>query len=286
MTKDDKILYFSVPVAIFTPRRRCKSYMRMHIFVFAQSLGKPMTRPPPLAPDQCLFLDIDGTLVEFTDTPSQTIVDDEIKVLLTNLVQRLAGAVALVSGRQINTMDQLFAPLRLAAAGLHGVERRDAAGTLFGAKFEDPRLSRARKSLALLAATYPGTIIEDKGRNIAVHFRLAPQFGELVQRSVQAIAAPLAEDYQLQDGVMMVEIKPRGFNKGSAVASFMREVPFAGRRPVFVGDDLTDRDGFAEVETLGGMSVGVGDRVRGQYQLQDVYDVRQWLRDFVSRPQA
>jgi trehalose 6-phosphate phosphatase len=133
--------------------------------------------------------------------------------------------------------------------------------------------------LALLADTYPGTIIEDKGRNIAVNFRLAPQFGELVLRAVEAIAAPLAEDYQLQDGVLMVEIKPRGFNKGSAVSSFMREPPFAGRRPVFVGDDLTDRDGFAAVEALGGMSVGVGGRVTGQFQLDDVAGVRRWLQE-------
>lgn len=243
-----------------------------------------MTPPPPLASDQCLFLDIDGTLVEFTDTPSQTFADDEIKVLLDHLMHRLAGAVALVSGRQINTMDQLFAPLQLPAAGLHGVERRDSSGTLHGAKFEDQRLSRARKALALLADSYPGTIIEDKGRNIAVHFRLAPQFGELVHRSVEAIVAPLAEEYQLQDGVLMVEIKPRGFNKGSAVASFMREPPFAGRRPVFVGDDLTDRDGFAAVEALGGISVSVGERVRGQYQLDNVGSVRRWLREFVSHP--
>jgi trehalose 6-phosphate phosphatase len=243
-----------------------------------------MSQPPPLANDQCLFLDIDGTLVEFTDTPSQTFADDEIKLLLDQSKQRLGGAVALVSGRQINTMDQLFAPLQLPAAGLHGVERRDATGALHGAKFEDHRLSRARKALALLADSYPGTIVEDKGRNIAVHFRLAPQFGELILRSVEAIAAPLAEDYQLQDGVMMVEIKPRGYTKGSAVASFMREAPFAGRRPVFVGDDLTDRDGFAAVEALGGISVSVGERVRGQYQLEDVESVRRWLREFVSQP--
>jgi trehalose 6-phosphate phosphatase len=243
-----------------------------------------MNQPPPLASEQCLFLDIDGTLVEFTDTPSQTFADDEIKVLLDHLMHRLAGAVALVSGRQINTMDQLFAPLLLPAAGLHGVERRDASGTMHGAKFEDHRLSRARKALALLADSYPGTIIEDKGRNIAVHFRLAPQFGELVHRSVEAIAAPLADDYQLQSGAMMVEIKPRGFTKGSAVRSFMREPPFAGRHPVFVGDDLTDRDGFEAVEALGGISVSVGERVRGRYQLQDVESVRRWLREFVSRP--
>jgi trehalose 6-phosphate phosphatase len=243
-----------------------------------------MTPPPPLASDQCLFLDVDGTLVEFTDTPSQTVADDEIKRLLEQLMHQLAGAVALVSGRQISTMDQLFAPLRLPAAGLHGVERRDSSGTLHGAEFEDHRLSRARKALALLADSYPGTIIEDKGRNIAVHFRLAPQFGELVLRSVEAIAAPLTEDYQLQNGILMVEIKPRGFNKGSAVASFMREPPFAGRRPVFVGDDLTDRDGFAVVEALGGISISVGERVRGQYQLDHVQSVRSWLRDFVNRP--
>ena len=243
-----------------------------------------MIRPPPLASDQCLFLDIDGTLIEFTDTPSQTIADDQVKVLLRQMLQRLGGAVALVSGRAITTMDQLFAPLQLPAAGLHGVERRDASGQLHGAKFEDHRLARARKALALLADTYPGTIIEDKGRNIAVHFRLAPQFGELVLRSVQAIAAPLADDYQLQDGAMMVEIKPRGFNKGSAVSSFMHEPPFAGRRPVFVGDDLTDCDGFAAVEALGGMSVSVGERVTGQFQLADVEAVRRWLREFVSPP--
>ena len=236
--------------------------------------------PPPLAPDQCLFLDVDGTLVEFTDTPSQTLADGAIKALLAELARRLGGALALVSGREINTMDQLFAPLKLPAAGLHGVERRDASGTLHGPSVADGRLNGVRKALALLADSYPGTIIEDKGRNIAVHFRLAPQFGDLLHRSVEAIVAPLSGDYELQDGVMMVEIKQRGFTKGSAVASFMREAPFHGRRPVFVGDDLTDRDGFAAVEALGGMSISVGVRVRGQYQLHDVGGVRRWLGEF------
>ena len=145
-------------------------------------------------------------------------------------------------------------------------------------------MTEAREALARLADACPGTIIEDKGTNIAVHFRLAPQFGERVLRSVQAIAAPLAEDFQLQDGAMMVEIKPRGFDKGGAVSSFMREPPFAGRRPVFIGDDLTDRDGFAAVEALAGMSIGVGGRVRGQFQLDDVDGVRRWLREFATRP--
>jgi trehalose 6-phosphate phosphatase len=234
--------------------------------------------PPPLAPDNCLFLDVDGTLIEFTDTPSQTVADPDLKTLLADVSQRLSGALALVSGREIDTMDQLFAPLRLPAAGLHGVERRDAAGTLHGASFSDGRLNRVRAALSLLADSYPGTIVEDKGRNIAVHYRLAPQFGDLIRHSVAAITAPLADDYQLQDGIMMVEIKPRGYTKGSAIDAFMREAPFAGRRPVFIGDDLTDRDGFAAVEALDGLSIGVGDRVQGRYQLDDVSSVRRWLR--------
>ncbi len=238
----------------------------------------PPPPPPPLALDNCLFLDVDGTLVEFTDTPSQTLADPDIKVLLADVAQRLSGALALVSGREINTMDQLFAPLRLPAAGLHGGERRDASGTLHGANFLDGRLNRVRAALDLLADSYPGIIVEDKGRNIAVHYRLAPQFGDLIRHSVASITAPLADDYQLQEGVLMVEIKPRGYNKGSAVDAFMREAPFAGRHPVFIGDDLTDRDGFAAVEALGGVSIGVGDRVQGRYQLHDVPSVRRWLR--------
>jgi trehalose 6-phosphate phosphatase len=234
--------------------------------------------PPPLAADDCLFLDVDGTLVEFTDTPSQTLADAAIKELLVDVSQRLSGALALVSGREIETMDRLFAPLRLPAAGLHGVQRRDASGAVHGAAFLDERLNRVRAALALLAESYPGTLIEDKGRNIAVHYRLAPQFGDRVRRSVAAITAPLADDYQLQDGIMMVEIKPRGYTKGSAVHAFMREPPFAGRRPVFIGDDLTDRDGFAAVEALDGVSIGVGDRVQGRYRLDDVQSVRRWLR--------
>jgi trehalose 6-phosphate phosphatase len=234
--------------------------------------------PTPLSPADCLFLDVDGTLVEFTDTPSQTVGDPEIKTLLAAVAQSLSGALALVSGRAIGTIDQLFAPLKLPAAGLHGVERRDASGTLHGGGFLDERLNRVRAALELLANSCPGTLIEDKGHNIAVHYRLAPQYGDRVRRSVAAITAPLADDYQLQDGLMMVEIKPRGHTKGSAVHAFMREAPFAGRRPVFVGDDLTDRDGFAAVEAHGGVSVGVGERVQGRYQLADVASVRRWLR--------
>lgn len=238
--------------------------------------------PPPLSLETCLFLDIDGTLLEFSDTPSQTVADPEIKSLLAAIVSRLKGAVALVSGREIRTIDTLFAPLNLPASGLHGVERRDAQGGMHGADFTDDALSAARGALSQLSRSYPGTLIEDKGRNIAVHFRLAPQFADAVRRAVIAIAAPLRDRYQLQEGIMMLEIMPKGFSKGSAVQAFMRESPFTGRRPVFIGDDLTDMDGFAAVEAGGGMSIGVGPRVAGQYHLNNVAEVRRYLQELAA----
>jgi trehalose 6-phosphate phosphatase len=233
--------------------------------------------PPPPALDWCLFLDVDGTLVELTDTPSQTEADPEIKSLLREVAERLGGAVALVSGRKIETLDQLFAPLILPAAGLHGVERRKAGGTIQGASFVDSQLDGARAAIKALVEAHPGTLLEDKDRTLAVHFRLAPQLEQLMRQAIIDIAKPLGSNYHIQSGKMMFEIKPRGFSKATAIKAFMQESPFSGRRPVFAGDDLTDQDGFAIVEAQNGISIGVGDVVRGQYYLENVAAVRGWL---------
>jgi trehalose 6-phosphate phosphatase len=241
-----------------------------------------MKQPPPPALDWCLFLDVDGTLVELTDTPSQTEADTEIKTLLLEVAERLGGAVALISGRGIDTLDALFAPLKLPAAGLHGVERRKADGTVQGASFVDSQLDRARAAMKELVVSHPGTLLEDKERTIAVHFRMAPQYEQTVRESVIEIAKSLGSNYHVQAGKMVFEIKPRGFSKATAIQAFMKEPPFSGRRPVFVGDDLTDQDGFAMVEAHGGLSVGVGDRVQGQYYLADVAAVRMWLRQLAA----
>jgi trehalose 6-phosphate phosphatase len=226
---------------ILTLGNKCTQAIGSSVYVgYVFDTMKP--RPPPPALDWCLFLDVDGTLLELTDTPSQTIADPDIKLLLGEVSERLGGAVALVSGRKIETLDMLFAPLQLPAAGLHGVERR----------------------------------------TIAVHFRLAPQFEETLRRSIIDIAKPLGSNYHIQSGKMLFEIKPRGFNKATALQAFMKEPPFSGRLPVFVGDDLTDQDGFAMVEAHGGMSVGVGDRVQGQYYLENVDSVRNWLKGIAA----
>ncbi len=242
------------------------------LFVMIQ----PHSPPPSL--DWCLFLDVDGTLIELTETPLETRASDELKVVLKEVAQRLGGALALVSGRSIEYLDALFAPLRLPAAGLHGVERRKATGAMHGASFADTQLDRARTALKEFVQDHPGTLLEDKGRTLAVHFRMAPQFEPKVRETVTDIAAGLGSNYHVQAGSMMLEIKPRGFNKGAAVQAFMQEPPFSGRRPVYVGDDLTDLDGFRVVDTLGGVSIAVGDRVQGQYRLEDPAVVREWLK--------
>jgi trehalose 6-phosphate phosphatase len=238
--------------------------------------------PPPPSLDWCLFLDVDGTLIELTDTPSQTSADPKIKSLLREAAERLGGAVALISGRKIETLDELFAPLKLPAAGLHGVERRKMDGSVQGASFVDSQLERARVALKVLVEDHPGTLFEDKERTIAVHFRMAPHFADAMRDAVIDIAKPLGSNYHIQGGKMMYEIKPRGFSKATAIQAFMKESPFCGRRPVFIGDDLTDRDGFSVVEAHGGLSIAVGDHVTGQYFLADVSAVRSLLEQLAA----
>jgi trehalose 6-phosphate phosphatase len=228
--------------------------------------------------DWCLFLDVDGTLIELTATPFETRAGDELKTLLRDVSERLGGAVALVSGRSVEYLDTIFAPLRLPSAGLHGVERRRASGMMQGANFTDSQLGQARGALSYLVQSCPGTLLEDKGRTIAIHFRMAPQYEAELREAVTAIVATLGANYHVQSGSMMMEIKPLGFNKGGAVKAFMQEPPFAGRTPVYVGDDLTDVDGFRVVDDLGGISIAVGDLVQGRYRLENPAAVRAWLR--------
>ena len=230
----------------------------------------------------CLFLDVDGTLLDIGDTPTGVFVDDGLKELLLQVAKRLHGALALVTGRSIDVLDQLFRPIKFPAAGLHGVERRAASGDIRGANYPDAHLDSARAGLAAFVATHPGTLLEDKGRAIAVHFRLAPAYENDARRAADAAAESLGAVYHVQEGKMVFELKPRGFTKATAAREFMGEPPFAGRVPVFVGDDLTDEAGFRAVEALGGISIAVGDRVEAQWRLQNPAQVRRWLESIAA----
>ncbi len=225
----------------------------------------------------CLFLDVDGTLLEYAQAPDSVTVPAGLVAELDRLFAALNGAVALVSGRRVSQLDRLFAPLRLPAAGVHGLERRSAGGIVQNAPVDAARLGLAREALQALVAMHPGLLLEDKGGALALHTRGAAQLEPLVRSNAYRIAGELGAPYHVLEGYMVFEIKPLVPDKGTAIESFLAEPPFAGRMPVFLGDDITDRAGFEAVSRCGGIPIAVGARVSAPWKLADVRAVRQWL---------
>ncbi|MCU0759856.1 MAG: trehalose-phosphatase [Steroidobacteraceae bacterium] len=238
-----------------------------------------------LAPGQrpCLFLDFDGTLLELAETPDAIHVDPGLPALLARVHEALGGALALVSGRTLDELDALLAPLRLPAAGVHGYERRDALGTVHRAPARRDALEPARHRFVQLVATDPRLLLEDKGEALALHYRRAPGRGAELRAFAAQVLEALPEGFALQPGDMVVEIKSRLFTKGSAVRDFLREPPFLGRQPVVIGDDFTDLDAFRVVEYLGGLSIAVGGRISGRERMSDPAQVRRLLAVLAER---
>ncbi|MEO8142936.1 MAG: trehalose-phosphatase [Betaproteobacteria bacterium] len=239
---------------------------------------------PPFAADWSFFLDIDGTLLEFAARPQEVRVEPGLLDLLKGLFAATGGAVALVSGRSVEDIDQLFAPLAFPAAGQHGTERRTAKGTIRRHAPSVENLGTAAAELVRLTAAHAGLVLENKGMTLALHYRLAPGLRALAEREMRAVAAGLGDRFELQNGKFVIEIKPSGKDKGSAIAEFISEAPFAGRRPVFIGDDLTDEPGFDRVNRAGGYSVKVGPGItRARWHLFDAAEVRRWLEAYSAQ---
>jgi trehalose 6-phosphate synthase len=244
-----------------------------------------MTVPgvPPFGPNWAFFLDIDGTLLEYAEHPQRVRVEGSLLALLDSLRAETSGALALISGRSVEDIDTLFAPLALPVAGQHGSERRGADGRVHRHAPQIEKLGRAAAAIVQLTAAHSGLVFENKGMTLALHYRLAPQLRVLVEREMRAIAAALGDGFELQSGKFVAEIKPSGKDKGSAIAEFGSEPPFAGRQPVFVGDDLTDEPGFEIVNRIGGHSVKVGRGItRARWRLVDAAAVRRWLTAYVE----
>jgi trehalose 6-phosphate phosphatase len=235
---------------------------------------------PAIRSDWALFLDIDGTLLDFAETPDQVTVPPGLLDILRALYARLGGAVALVSGRPIETLDRLFEPLRLPAAGQHGAELRAAATGEIVRTPPPSHLADVSAQLRRFAATHPGVLVEDKNASVAVHYRRAPQFRDELEAFTRAAIATNNEHMELLEAVMAFDVKLRSVDKGRAVAWFMHRPPFAGRVPVFIGDDHTDEYGFAEVAERAGYAIQVGtSRPRvTPWHFAAPADLRQWLR--------
>lgn len=234
-------------------------------------------RPPLPADDWALFLDVDGCLLEFSDTPNGVIVPPSLPARLSALSRRLDGALALVSGRTLASLDELFAPLRLPAAGLHGLERRHG-DLLISPPAAPADLSDVLDEARRIAARHPGALVEDKNPAIALHWRAQPSaaadFEAFAMAALQALPG-----YRLQHGDRVVELRPSLADKGAAIAAFLEEAPFRGRLPVFAGDDLTDEHGFEIVNARGGVSVLVGAREpsNARSHLENPSAVHAWL---------
>jgi trehalose 6-phosphate phosphatase len=243
-----------------------------------------MRRMPPFAADWAFFLDIDGTLLDFAARPEEVRVDAALRDLLEQISAATGGAVALISGRSVEDIDKLFAPLAFPAAGQHGTERRSADGSVRRHAPPLDDLGRAAADIVRLTAAHSGLVFENKGMTLALHYRLAPALRVLAEREMRAIAASLGDAFELQTGKFVMEIKPSGKDKGSAISEFAAEAPFAGRRPVFIGDDLTDEPGFEVVNHIGGHSVKVGPGIsRARWHLFDAAAVRRWLASYAGQ---
>jgi trehalose 6-phosphate phosphatase len=201
------------------------------------------------------FLDVDGTLVDIAQRPDAVRVTPPLREVLHALSERNRGAVALVSGRSLEDLDRLFAPLAITAAGLHGVERRDARGTIH-ARDHRADLDGVRQYLSECADS--DLLVEDKGSALVVHFREQPALAEHARDVAERALAHGHGAWRVVEGKMSYEIRLSGVGKSDAIQAFLAEPPFASRVPAFFGDDVTDEDGFETVNRLGGWSVLVG----------------------------
>lgn len=229
---------------------------------------------------QCaLLLDIDGTLLDLAPTPREVWVPPGLEQTLTQLLTRTSGALALVSGRSLNDIDLIFAPVRFPAVGGHGAEMRISVESETVDVHAPPMDREFKGRLAAIAKLSPGILLEDKGYSLALHYRLAPHAEQAIYDAVAAIHADYPHaPIEVLPGKSVCEIKHAGFTKATGVLELMKHEPFKGRRPVFIGDDVTDETVFAIMPELDGLAFSVGRRSEGAAgHFDEPRDVRDWL---------
>jgi trehalose 6-phosphate phosphatase len=234
------------------------------------------TLPPPLTLQSALFLDFDGTLAELAPRPDAIVVPDDLLTLLQRLHDQLGGALAIVTGRAQADIEPFLAPLQLPSAFEHGAIRRNAQHGL--STVAPPDLEAALAAAQAMAARHTGLLVEHKRSSIALHFRLAPELETECTSAMEEAIKHMA-GLQLLRGKAVVEVKSSEVGKGLAIDAFMNESPFAGRNPVFAGDDVTDEPGFEAVQRHGGAGIKVGPGASiAQHRIAHPAALRQWLR--------
>jgi trehalose 6-phosphate phosphatase len=238
--------------------------------------------PVPNA-DWALFLDFDGTLVEIADSPGAVQAERHLVDILSAVSDRLGGALAIVSGRPISEIDDHLDHARFAAAGLHGLEIRHRPGGPVSRPNNVSPVGGVRDSLKAFAARNAGILFEDKELAVALHYRNRPDLAAACLETVRT-AVKKHESLQILEGKMVFEVKPATSNKGRAVKRFMAESPYAGRIPVFAGDDVTDEDGFEAARAFGGFGIKIGGgRTAAPRRIESVPQFLRWLEALPGR---
>jgi trehalose 6-phosphate phosphatase len=242
-------------------------------------IGPGSRAPLPPLDQAALLLDIDGTLLDLAQTPREVWVPPDLANTLGRLLTRTSGALALVSGRSLNDIDLIFAPEQFPAVGGHGAEMRLSSDSEAVATHAPPMDKELKRRLAAIAKLSPGILLEDKGYSLALHYRLAPHAEKAIYEAVSLIRADLPNaPIEVLPGKCVCEIKHSGFNKATGVVELMTHEPFKGRRPIFIGDDVTDESVFAIMPDFGGLAFSVGRRAHGVAgHFDEPRDVREWL---------
>lgn len=244
-----------------------------------ETVPVPSTLVPHLS-ETAILLDVDGTLLDLMPTPREVWVPPGLAETLNRLLALTSGALALVSGRSLNDIDLIFAPDQFPAIGGHGAEMR--LSTDGGSVTEAPPLDKElKRRLAAIARLSPGILLEDKGYSLALHYRLAPQAEKAIDHAIALIRADMRDaPIEVLPGKCVLEIKYSAFTKASGVRQLMRHAPFKGRRPIFIGDDVTDESVFAIMPQLNGVAFSVGRRARG---VAGHFDAPTDVRAFLAR---
>ena len=235
--------------------------------------------------DIALFLDIDGTLLEHRPHPEDVHVDGKLRSLLATVTRRLGGAVAFVTGRNIAMVDRLFAPLHLPTAGLYGLEHRLTPDGPVKRADEPADLAAVADQLQHRFRSTEGIYFERKGAVLAVHTRAAPAAFPEVKAAAEEALSLLPEGYRIVAGHAGLEFVPVEALKSAAIERFMGTRPFAGRLPVFIGDDVSDEAGFEYVNARNGISIRVRPQAatEARFALPDVASVHKWLAGFGAK---
>jgi trehalose 6-phosphate phosphatase len=241
----------------------------------------PSLPAPPIPSDAArwaLFLDVDGTLLDFADDPLAVQVDDRLLALLHALHRALDGALALVSGRELNDLDRMFNQPRWAAVGLHGLQLRHADGSFRRLNALPEQQARMHDAACALVARFDGVQLEDKREAVALHCRRAPEQLSALHDAAREML-PQLPGYELQPGNQVVEFKPTGMDKGRAILELLGRTSFAGRLPIYLGDDLTDEHAFASTNRKRGLSIRIGSRepTLAHFTLPDPAAAKVWL---------